>query len=453
MPDVSELSERELDILRLIATGASNKEIAHQLYISPNTVKVHLKNIFSKIGVASRTEAAMAAVQSGLVPALTTGVMPGSETIGAESASRESPDGEAVPSAKPFEEVRPAPARRVYMVAGILLFLILLGTVGLLLASGRFPPAGALASPSPAIELPRWSERAGLPTARSGLSVAAFENRVYAIGGESAQGVTGKLERYDPETDRWEELASKTTPVTEAGAAVIGGLIYVPGGQLASGEPTDLLEVYDPFRNRWERRASLPVAVSAYALTAFEGRLYLFGGWDGTRPRNEVYEYDPALDAWRERTSMPTARAYAAATEAGGRIYVIGGFDGERALEVNEAYQPARDHEGGGPWFHMKSMPVARYAMGVASLADVIHIVGGAGDEGSPLLPLKYFPQVNEWQVLEGENEDVLNDWSHLRLAPIETSIYALGGLRNEQPTGQNMAYQAIYTLVIPIVR
>ena len=66
-PEPTELSERELEILRLVATGAGNKEIAQKLFISTNTVKVHIRNIFTKIGASSRTEAAMYAVRTGLV--------------------------------------------------------------------------------------------------------------------------------------------------------------------------------------------------------------------------------------------------------------------------------------------------------------------------------------------------------------------------------------------------
>src|SRR5262245_54068049 len=63
----ADLSEREREILCLVATGASNKEIAARLDISLNTVKVHLRNIFAKIGVASRTEATLFAIRQGLV--------------------------------------------------------------------------------------------------------------------------------------------------------------------------------------------------------------------------------------------------------------------------------------------------------------------------------------------------------------------------------------------------
>lgn len=61
------LSSRELEVLRLVATGQSNREIAAQLFISEHTVARHLSNIFSKLGVASRTAASAFAYERGLL--------------------------------------------------------------------------------------------------------------------------------------------------------------------------------------------------------------------------------------------------------------------------------------------------------------------------------------------------------------------------------------------------
>lgn len=61
------LTEREIDVLRLVAQGASNPQIAEDLHITVNTVKVHLRNILSKLQLDNRTQAAAYAVQSGLI--------------------------------------------------------------------------------------------------------------------------------------------------------------------------------------------------------------------------------------------------------------------------------------------------------------------------------------------------------------------------------------------------
>jgi DNA-binding CsgD family transcriptional regulator len=62
-----ELTPREMEVIQLLAEGLSNKEIAQLLFISPRTVNFHLDNIYSKLGVSSRTEAAIYALRQGWV--------------------------------------------------------------------------------------------------------------------------------------------------------------------------------------------------------------------------------------------------------------------------------------------------------------------------------------------------------------------------------------------------
>ncbi len=62
------LSERELEVLRLIADGNSNQEIADKLFLSVATVKWYITHIYSKLGVQSRTQVIMRARQLGLLP-------------------------------------------------------------------------------------------------------------------------------------------------------------------------------------------------------------------------------------------------------------------------------------------------------------------------------------------------------------------------------------------------
>lgn len=465
------LSERELEILRLVATGAANKEIARQLVISPNTVKVHLRNIFGKIGVASRTEATLYAMQIGLVTP--GGARPSAETNGEENQSGQTPETEnlAPGAAYAANEVAPgaaAPAqqdshllRRKSVQIAVLAALIVLALVGSGIAGARLI-APSLITPSAAVqivqaatastEIERWSTKPALPDPRKGMGIAAYNNAFYLIGGETPAGPDGAVLRFDPKEDHWETMASKPIPVTDVQAALLGEKIYVPGGQQANGVPVSTLEVYDPRENTWEQKSSLPVPISAYALATFEGRLYLFGGKSGDSYLASVFIYQPEEDRWTEGSPMESPRAYAGAAVVGGRIHIIGGYDGQHALTTNRAYIPSRDGNGETPWESYAPLTQGRYAMGTTNLANAVYLTGGLGEDSQPADPqtLQFLVQANQWSSFEAPPHKV---GELPALIASGEFLYALGGETGSGLTASNQSYQAIYTISVPILQ
>jgi DNA-binding CsgD family transcriptional regulator len=427
----NELSERELEILRLIATGASNKEIAQQLFISVNTVKVHLRNIFTKLGVSSRTEAAMYAVNAGLVASP-------SERLGANERQDDYPGEEKPGNA-------PRLARRFWVPAAIILVLV---TSMLVYFTGRNndgPESSVIALPQA-----EWTTHTTMPTERSGLGLALRGNLIYAIAGEGDRGVLGSVELYDAASNQWSILAPKPTAVTDVEAGMIGGKIYVPGGRLQNGEITDILEIYDPGRDEWSTAASLPEKLSAYGLATFEGKLYLFGGWNGQEYLDTVLEYDPDQDAWGNKSPLSEPRAHASAVLVGGQIHLLGGFDGSDALDLHEVYTPNLDDGSISPWMQSVPMPSGRYAMGSAALLDNIYLVGGVGDAFAWMLSYGSQSQATEWQRMAGPTDD---EWYDLGVVALGTRIYAIGGEIESQPSANTLSVQVIFIQTLPFVR
>jgi DNA-binding CsgD family transcriptional regulator len=439
------LSERELELLELVATGASNKEISQQLQISVNTVKVHMRNIFTKLEVSSRTEAAMWAVQNGVVEA---GVQGDRETEPEEPAEVEAGGvGKGGSVAAWFTWV---PLRQRFWIlgAGSVLLVIIGFGISQIAQSVQEPDLTADVISASEFEESRWKQLADMPTARAGFAAAVFDNHIYAIAGHGTSGVLGVVERYDPLKEIWETLNPKPVPVVDVKAGVIGGLIYVPGGRLNNNNVTNILEIFNPNEGVWTQGTPLPKPISAYGLATFEGKMYVFGGWNGKEYTDSVFMYDPDLNIWTDRTPMPSVLASVDAVVVNDFIYVIGGKNWDQVVSINEVYSPISDSAGENPWSSAAPLPQGWQAFGVVNVAENIFVL--SSNTKNNLLIHEFATQKNEWRKIDSSLRSFASDFSLVALGP---DINILGGLVGKKLQAQNTSYQVIYTISIPIVK
>jgi DNA-binding CsgD family transcriptional regulator/N-acetylneuraminic acid mutarotase len=434
------ISDREIEVLRLVATGATNREIAIRLVISVNTVKVHLRNIFEKLDVQSRTEATLYAIQQGWV-----------EVDGVEPAATDLPhEGTTAPVTVTSMQKPLSWWQRAYLLVALTAAFTLLLLPFLRQEVQAVPLPNLItdqpmpSSPSLITEPSRWIHLSDLPIPRARLALAAHNGQLFAVGGDQETGVTGLVDIYSPETDTWSSGASKPTPVSNVGAAVIGDRIYVPGGCIGLSEVTDRMEVYTPSNDTWDQVASLPIPLCAYALATVDEKIYLFGGWDGQRFVDHVYIYDPDNDNWTDGEPMPVARGFAAAGAIEGVVYVVGGYDSIREFADNYAYHISDD-----TWTQKAPMSIGRGGLGAAVVGDKLYAIGG-GWRSFLSTNERYDPVSNSWIAFESP---VLSEWRNLGVAPSDTQIYAVGGWSGGGYAEVNQGYQAILRIILPIAQ
>lgn len=423
-----ELSAREKEILELVATGATNRQIAAKLTISVNTVKTHLRNVFTKLSVESRTEAALWAVKYGVVEVQQEDVSPkGEESTSEEALSWESGN------------IWPLHVGQ-YLALGVSLLLIFF------IIFWPKDVQSAREEGSPFVDPPhetesdvswgspsRWRPKTPLSTPRWRFAQAQIGDNIFVIGGSGNQGQSAAVEVYDVTQDGWEQGHDKPTPVANIGAAVVEGLIYVPGGLDASDEVRDILEVYDPEADAWHTSTPLPTPLCAYAIAPFQDGFYLFGGWDGEEYLSSVYYYDVASATWREEEPMETAKAFAAATFLEGRLYLVGGYDGSQEFSSCHSYDPSLAAKGNDPWQEHAPMSVERAGHAMTASGGSLYVVGG-GLGNTSMRNERYYNERydaknNAWSRFESP---ILNHWCMLRLSAVDskdgTYLYAIGG-------------------------
>lgn len=446
-----ELSERELQVLHLVVTGASNQEIARHLVISINTVKVHLRNIFTKLEVQSRTEATLRAIQEGLV------------TISESTEDAAETGDPAAPFIRTYliEATPPLalPQWQQLYLAGAALLALLLAILPLIPAEQaqeqlKLPSIiiydAAPPAPAPPVQTNsssnRWISRAPMPSRRAGLALATFDQKIFAIGGtKENNSATRLVEIYDAATNTWTEGDSKPTATTDVSAAVLNDQIYIPGGCTDQHRAVKTLEIYDPKTDRWVEGPALPEARCAYGLVAFQDKLYLFGGRDDDSFKDTIFIFSPTKNKWDiSESRLPQPLGYFGVAVLEEQIYLAGGYNGEEEFATTYAFDPAT-----GKWQPKAALNEKRGGLGLISSNKNLFAIGGGWDNTLDSSE-KYDPKTDTWTTFESPS---VNQWRNLGLATIDTTIYAVGGWNGDDKKFMNtlVSYQFLHQLFMPI--
>jgi DNA-binding CsgD family transcriptional regulator/N-acetylneuraminic acid mutarotase len=441
------LSEREREIVRLVATGATNRMIAHQLSISPNTVKVHLRNIFSKLEISSRTEATVTAIREGWVEVIEDQADGVAAIDGTSATTRARPMEAGVPEGLTVL-LEPLPrTKRLYLLFSVLAIAAVtalswprVSSSSAEVCENEFTADCPAEAGELALDEPEslWVSGAQMPQPRGRFALVSFRRYLYVIGGETSEGVTGSTLVYHPQEDAWSTGADKLTPAANLAAVALEDRIYAIGGGSQQGKPLAALEVYDPETDSWDRAASPPVPLAAHAAAAWGDRVYVFGGWNGASYTGDSFAYDPPSDRWQRLSPMPTARGFAGAAVLNDQIYVVGGYDGQREHKVCELYDPVQDL-----WASCPSMSTPRGGIGLAAVAGQLYAIGG-GWNSFVTFGERYHPRQGAWHAVEIPLLLTGGEWRNMGVAAVGTRVYALGGWQRGRYLDVNQAYETL---------
>lgn len=481
-----QLSDREREVLELVAEGAPTKEIGPRLFISPNTVKVHLRNINKKLGAQSRTEAVRIAIEQGIIQigggeeppteAEATNTLPTTEEEPIKSvndgplqdsnghaptelavempASQQEVTITSAGTLTQEAEIRPVSVQnrwaRVYLIGGLILLLTLIGIIAFLVTDRQPETIETELDPIDTFEpMPlgeQWFESRQMDVKVSDSAAVSFGTNLYVIGGKTIDGdPSAQVAIYQPLLKVWNAGPDKPTAVYGAAGVELGGRIYVVGGIDQSEAPTEISEVFSPLDSLWGQIEPLPTA-TADGLTVSDGSfLYYIGGMTAAGATAESYLFDPESNRWRPLPPLPEARTALAGGYLTGRIYAVGGDD----LSGNptaDCFIFDIDNEA---WDLCASALEPRTNAGAVILQNKLYLLGGETEADFGEL---FNPESGTWEFLPQPMISAeQTNWSGPAVASVENRIYAFGGVLGESAIDQTFLYRPlIFQTFIP---
>ncbi len=448
------LTERELEVLKLLATGVSNKEIAAQLFLSPNTIKVHLRNIFTKLEVQTRTEATLVAVRNGWIalaetdvaasattPSAVSGAVASAAASANDAATRpinpdidQSPehwDVNAIPTANPQPDqaiqpiasvaIDPDETRRITVAEqaprNIEDALVILGK-----STPQTAPVPV--APNPQL-LPPLSLRRRLLLVGAGLltlvfMVIALRPQPTITATEENLSAGGPIMVAMPQSTHWVARSTVRTARTGSVAVAAEGRVYVIGGQTDTGLSDEVL-LYTPRQNTWDDvNAPKPTPVFGAGGAAIGKRIYVLGGIAANgQPSRQFEMLDLNGNAWTALRDLPNAISGHAVSAAQNKLYVFGGRVNGAISAAARVFDPNTE-----AWADLPPMPTPRAQAAAAAINDQIYVVGGS-DGQQELTTCEVFSiRDSRWQTCS----PMTTARSSFGLAAVGQSLYAIGG-------------------------
>lgn len=420
------LSNRELEILELVSQGKSNKEIASDLFISINTVRVHLSNIFQKIDVSTRTEATRYAMEHGIIKQLHNG----SESF--DTSSEEPVEKQALEQNFRTKNI---------IFLGIAVFMILLGTIIFFTTRPDQPNNNEILN---MLIENQWVKMDDLPIPLSQASALTYDGKIFLFGGVTENGVSSQVWVYDIQGNSWSRLADKPTAASNLKAAILGEYIYLPGGIDNQGHPLSLVEVYNVASDSWKNAAPLPQPLSNYAIEVFEGKMFIFGGKSGDKIQKEIYSYDPVANSWQIEQSLTSERFDLDSIFWGGRIYLVGGNDGTTNLATVESFVPSISQNSTIVFREEQNLPEPSSNCSGEQLFDTLFVI-------CPTKIVKLGTDRSSW-ISEPNPPDFILD-TGFTTTSLSNNLYILGGFRESGKAGSSfIRYQALYSIMLPML-
>jgi DNA-binding CsgD family transcriptional regulator len=439
------LSEREQDVAQWLAIGATNAEIARELTISPHTVKVHVRNIFEKLEVSSRTEASMVLIQHGWV------TIPGLVPIG-DVPKATQPDPEPLTDL----DAQPATWQRYYLLAVIV---VLIGFIWLPSWTGRpetrpdlLTDVGAASLGQPLVTLaPRWEPRTPLVQPRSRMAIVRDGDSVVAMGGESDDGALATVVVYDLRINEWTSFADLPEPLANSAATILDDTIYIGGGSRTEKGAeiiSNQFRRYDAETNSWELLFPLPFALAGSEMVVANNTLYLMGGWDGQRMHDEIWRLqldesgETPAGTWESVANLESPRAFFGAETVDDELYIVGGYDGQQELSDATRYNLDEGTKQSLP-------PLATPRGGLSLVFDGLALNALGGGWTYPMTNHERFdPSTNVWSSFPSP---IQGEWRHLGAVSKDGRLNLLGGWSNAY-LDSHLQYQSTFRAMLPVI-